>query len=143
MKNLFIYVFFFISLFALIYVIYSRFLKNDFIDNVEINRKPTQISVDRYNVDVGKVFQRELAIGEYWIKNVGLNELVISNVKVSCSCSSIIEINKIILPNDSSKIIIQYNKKINGYFFSDVLVHGNFSGSPKILSFEGFYLGED
>jgi len=143
MKNGIIYTFFFSSLVLLLFVVYLRFFRNEATNNIvpfELN--PTIISVNRNIVNVGKVHQRDLAKGEFFIKNIGQNELIISEIEVSCSCSSVATINEAIQPNDSTKIVVQYNKKINGYFFSDVLVHGNFSGSPKILSFEGFYLGE-
>lgn len=143
MKNNFIYVFFLASLFVFAYSVHFRFFQDQLDTSGKIRLKSTSISVDKNIIDVGKVNNRELARAEFFIKNTGTNDLIISEVNVSCTCSSAVSLNEPIAPNDSSKIVVQYNKKMNGYFFSDVLIHGNFSGSPKILSFEGFYLGEE
>lgn len=102
----------------LICVVYSRFFHNDIDHEITESRsKLTEISVNRNIIDVGKIDRKELAQGDFFIKNIGQKEFKISKVDVSCSCSSVAAIDETILPNDSIKIVIQYNENRNGYFF--------------------------
>lgn len=133
MKTIFVYSFLTISILTLIYSVYNRMNLNIMPEEL------TKISVSNNNIDIGKVNERSKAFAEFYIKNIGEIDLKLSNVEVSCSCSSTTLLESSILPNDSLLIKVQYNKNITGYFYSDVIVHGNFSGSPKFLSFEGFY----
>lgn len=133
MKTILTYTFLIISALIFIYSVFTRVKLNVFPEEL------TKISVSNNNINVGEVTQKSQASAEFYIKNIGDKELRLSNVEVSCSCSSTTLLDTSILPNDSLLIKVQYNKNIKGYFYSDVIVYGNFSGSPKFLSFEGFY----
>jgi hypothetical protein len=138
MKNFFVYALFVISLIFFIISLILRF--NIFLlDDMLKTSKLTEITVNNSYIDIGKVSNLKLAQGSFYIKNTGVENLILDKVEVSCSCSSSTFLNEKIAPDDSVKITVSYNKKTGGYFYSDVLVHGNFSGSPKIMSFEGFY----
>lgn len=140
MKNKLLYLFLFLSIILLVFSINTRYKLLNI--NLSSNKSySTNITVDKRKIDLGKVNDRSLASGEFIIRNVGENDLVINKVEVSCSCSSSTLIEKSISPNDTIKVKVQYNKKSKGYFYSDVIIHGNFSGSPEFLSFEGYYNG--
>lgn len=142
MKRILLYTFFGLSILVFSYAIYMRFMENgnfDPLDGVEM----TKIAIYDRHIDTGEVDEKKLAKGEFYVKNIGENDLIISNVEVSCTCSSIALLENTIPPKDSISIIVEYSKKIPAHFYSDVIVHGNFPGSPELLSFEGFYNGND
>jgi hypothetical protein len=138
MKNRLVYLFLICSILLLIASLSWRYISY-FSNEEKQSLKLTEIKVNKNNIDVGKVTDRKYASGKFYIKNVGDFDLILNDVKVSCACSSITFLQERILPDDSVAVTVQYNKNTGGYFYSDVLVYGNFSGSPKILSFEGFY----
>ncbi|HAH35223.1 MAG TPA: hypothetical protein DEQ87_11260 [Algoriphagus sp.] len=142
MKNFFVYSLLFISILLLSYAIYNRFFKEKTYDPLE-GVELTTVSISKRNINLGEVGKREDAVGEFIVKNTGSNDLVITNVEVSCTCSAAVLLDNKIAPNDSVFIKVRYAKKLPSYFYSDVLVHGNFPGSPQILSFEGIYNGND
>ncbi|MFC3414752.1 DUF1573 domain-containing protein [Algoriphagus hitonicola] len=142
MKKYYSYLFFALSVLLLSYAIYHRFFKDDIYDPLE-GVELTTVSISKRNINLGEVGKREEARGEFFVKNTGSNDLIITNVEVSCTCSSAALLDNKISPNDSISIKVNYNKKLPSYFYSDVLVHGNFPGSPEILSFEGIYNGND
>lgn len=141
MKSWLVYLFLIASILLLIISLLLRY-NSDFSIEKGYKLELTKIAVNKNNIDVGKVTDRKSASGKFYIKNVGNVDLVLNNVEVSCTCSSSTFLQERILPNDSVAVTVQYDKKTGGYFYSDVLVYGNFSGSPKILSFEGFYSGK-
>lgn len=103
----------------------------------------TKIAVFQRHINTGEVGERRSAKGEFYIRNTGENDLIITNVEVSCSCSSIVMLDRSVAPNDSISILVEYSKKLPGFYYSDVVVYGNFPGSPEILTFEGAYNGND
>jgi|GEM_PF-5045824 hypothetical protein len=100
----------------------------------------TEIYVRTPNINIGRVSDINLAFGEFYIKNIGNNSLFISNVKVSCTCSSVTLLDQEVQPGDSLLILVKYNMNTPSYFYSDVIVSGNFKNSPIFLSFEGNYV---
>lgn len=122
-----------------------------------VNRHSSQISpvgsiVDRYDKSVIttiKVSNSELNVGKITVDeahtartyavlhNTGNNNLYIDRVEVSCQCTSGDIPKRAVVPGDSIAIEIAYNKTMPGFFYSDVIIHGNFEDSPALLSFEG------
>lgn len=102
--------------------------------------KLTDIYVMKSHVDIGKITDRDTAFGEFYIKNIGEHGLYVSKVEVSCTCSSITMLNHEVAVGDSLLILAKLERNTPGYFYSDVIVHGNFKGSPRFLSFEGNYV---
>lgn len=102
------------------------------------NRDFTTVSVKEKFLNKGKIPLGSEIKGEFLIFNTGKSDLYIEKVNVSCTCTSTTQLNEPIQVGDSTIIIIEYEKLNPGYFFTDVLVQGNFLESPLILSFEGF-----
>lgn len=107
---------------------------------LEVSNTPalTNILINDKAHDIGKVPAADEASTEFVIHNTGSTDLYIDRVEVSCTCTSGDVTQDAISPGDSVKVKVTYNKTIEGYFFQDVLVYGNFESSPEILSFEGF-----
>lgn len=99
----------------------------------------TSIRVSEKRMKLGKVFKED-ATATFYIYNSGPNNLLIEDVEVSCSCSSSNLDDKSIAPGDSVQVRLFYNKTIPGYFYSDVIIRGNFEKSPHTLSFEGYLI---
>lgn len=108
---------------------------------VETERTATNILVRAKKIDVGKVNSRDAAKADFFVLNVGKDTLFVEKVDVSCSCSTLTASDIAVAPGDSAKITVAYTKTVSGYFYSDVLIYGNFPNSPAILGFEGYLLG--
>lgn len=103
----------------------------------------TNVDFNVKAINLGKINGKENAKGEFFIKNTGNEDLIIEKIEVSCSCSTVGITNQSITPGDSMSIKVLYNRNTIGYFYSDVIVFGNFSTSPEILSFEGNLINEN
>ena len=104
--------------------------------------KLTSIKINDKKLDIGKTPVADEAKTEFILHNIGTENLYIDRIEVSCHCTSGEVTKEAIAPGDSVSIMVQYNKKIVGYFFQDVLVYGNFETSPEILSFEGYLVDQ-
>jgi hypothetical protein len=116
---------------------FRRFNKEDANPIQKREVKQTTISVKNKKLDLGMVQRAADAKIDFFVYNTGGENLYLNSVEVSCSCSSVTQISDVVLPGDSILITVQYDKKIPGYFYSDVLIHGNFPSSPEILGFSG------
>lgn len=135
-------IFFVISLiFLFCSFLNSYIFRASFFTNTE--SVMTTVSIKEKYIKAGKIDLGSEIKTEFNIKNSGNNDLFINMVKVYCSCSSTTKINEAISPGDSVKVLVEYEKKIPGYFFTDVLTYGNFDGSPLILSFEGYLVSNN
>jgi hypothetical protein len=105
-------------------------------------RKITSVYVKEKKINVGKVNLREQAQANFYIRNIGQDTLIIDNVEVSCNCTALSTISAGVAPGDSVFITVAYTKEIAGYFYSDIIIEGNFHNSPAILSFEGYLLNQ-
>lgn len=106
------------------------------ISGKSLHNHLTFIRVSEKKIKLGKVFPED-AHATFYIYNKGVEELLIETIEVSCSCSSSNVDNRPVPPGDSLQIRLYYNKTVPGYFYSDVIIRGNFDKSPEILSFEG------
>jgi hypothetical protein len=105
-------------------------------------KKLTTIQINNKKVNLGKVLNNRETKTVFFLHNTGSENLHIENVEVSCSCSSSTASHTTIAPGDSIPITVTYNKKTLGYFYTDVIVRGNFEKSPEILSFEGYLVDQ-
>lgn len=128
---------------VLMFIFVVIILSGDLFDtrtNTSTNNKLlTEIKIKNSQLKTGeiKLSKSYLAKSEVVIYNVGSNELIINQIEVSCNCTSGNMPKRSIPPGDSVSIDISYTKKLPGYFYSDVIVHGNFLNSPALLTFEG------
>jgi hypothetical protein len=116
--------------------------KSNKLDEVDFSL--TDILIVERHIDLGKIKRQETtaASGKYYVVNVGKNDLEIADIEVSCQCTALETFQDLIRPGDTAEIHVEYSKNKLGYFYSDVLIHGNFNKSPEILSFEGFLISE-
>lgn len=132
-------IFFWVSIFLFVTSMIYRNVKTPFNHSfASQNKVLTNLYVKDKKINLGKLKMGDEAKSEFFIYNAGTENLIIDNIKVSCTCSTSSINDNIVLPGDSIPVTIQYNKKAKGYFFSDILIYGNFPSSPEILSFEGF-----
>lgn len=138
------YLFFIGSMGFLIFSLVSRygdklpFFGNDTPKSRSSTMGLTNIKIKDRALDVGKVPISSEASSEFVLYNLGPGNLFIDKVDVSCTCSTGGVELAAIFPGDSTFITVKTNKKSEGYFYTDVLVYGNFETSPEILSFEGY-----
>jgi len=98
----------------------------------------TSVSIKDKSLDIGKTPISSEASSEFVLYNLGPENLFIDRIEVSCTCTTGNVPVEAIFPGDSTIITVTTNKDSEGYFFTDVLVYGNFETSPEILSFEGY-----
>ena len=138
-----VYSFFVLSFSALITVLVIRSHGFEPMDNQKQANarytKLTTVEVKNAKLNVGKidVDEAHLAKANSVLYNTGEETLIIDRVEVSCHCSSGEIPKRPIQPGDSAVIQVLYTKTITGFFYSDVIIHGNFEDSPALLSFEG------
>lgn len=85
----------------------------------------------------------ELVKVDYEIKNAGTEPLVISNIEISCSCTTADFDHKPLLPGQSSTITVNFDTK-TVYDRQDrtVLVHSNDKSGPHKLRYKGVVLNK-
>ena len=66
------------------------------------------------------------------------NELIGSNAVSSCDCTVPKLLKKIIVPHDSSNLLIQFKPVNIGEFNKAVIIKSNIDSSFTILKFSGF-----
>ncbi|MCX7637477.1 MAG: DUF1573 domain-containing protein [Cyclobacteriaceae bacterium] len=139
-KRVSVVTFFILSVAVLIYSILSR--KRDFEKSQTkmMLKKNTQIHIKNRKFNLGKIKDFNQAKTQFYVHNVGLDTLFIENIEVSCDCTTLSGIGASVPPGDSLLISVAYTKKRFGYFYSDILIYGNFLNSPAMLSFEGYLL---
>jgi hypothetical protein len=129
---------FILSLAFLFYCVVEKlFVGNSFQKEVQ---SMTTVTVKDKFINKGKISidsNVNAVKADFVVINSGENDLYIDKVSVSCKCTSATQLNVPIHAGDTALIHVEYNKPRPGYFFTDVIVHGNFKGSPLILSFEG------
>ena len=138
-----IYLFLIVSIGVLIFSLVVRYGQSPSSQESETLQesnmlKLTSIKINDKSLDIGKIPISDEAKTEFVLHNIGMENLYIDRVEVSCQCTSGEVTKGAIAPGDSVPIMVSYNKKMEGYFFQDVLVYGNFDTSPEILSFEGY-----
>jgi hypothetical protein len=100
----------------------------------------TSIDIKDKSLDIGKIPISSEASSAFVLYNLGPENLFIDRIEISCICTSGNVPVEAIFPGDSTIITVKTNKDSEGYFFTDVLVYGNFETSPEILSFEGYLI---
>lgn len=103
----------------------------------------TKIFIKKKKINLGKVNSLDQAKETFYVRNVGRDTLYIENIEVSCNCTALSGVGEHVLPGDSIPITIAYTKNRPGFFYSDILIYGNFYNSPALLSFEGHLLIEN
>ncbi len=136
-RKIFIYLFLLVATGFLIVSLIFRFRQSS---PFQKKRPLTSIKIKNKAIDIGKIPVADEAKAAFIIYNTGTNDLYIYKVEVSCNCTSGALTKESVAPGDSVAVTVKYNKKIEGYFFQDVLIYGNFKTSPEILSFEGYLI---
>ncbi len=136
-RKILIYLFLIVSIGVLILSLVIRYGQGSSFQKSNILQL-TSIKIKDKAIDIGKIPVADEAKTVFILYNTGTNNLYLDKIEVSCQCTSGEVTKEAIAPGDSVSIMVQYNKKIEGYFFQDVLIYGNFETSPEILSFEGY-----
>jgi hypothetical protein len=97
----------------------------------------TNLVVKKRLIDLGRVHGSDDITVNFVLINAGNDNLRLERIEVSCHCTSGVLPMDPVAPGDSVVIPVTYTKKHEGFFYQDVLVHGNFITSPERLSFRG------
>lgn len=86
----------------------------------------------------GYVKRGELIKSEFEISNTGNEPLIIKDVEISCSCTSVEYTKQPLLPNQKTIITVSFDTKtVYGRQDRVVLLHSNASNSPAKLRYKG------
>ncbi len=70
----------------------------------------------------GQISEGEIAVCEFYFKNIGTSNLIISNIETSCGCTNVIWEKKPIAPGKESKISIEFDS------------HGRYGKQYKVVT---------
>lgn len=101
------------------------------------NKSTAKIIVKENVIDLQQVSKDEKVKVTFEIKNVGDEDLMISNVVPSCHCTVPKWKKKPVSKGDSFIIEVEYNDLNPGYFQEDILIYCNIDNSPILLTIEG------
>lgn len=98
----------------------------------------TEVEVSDQVIDLKTILKSHKAIVFFSIYNTGTQPLKLDRVSTSCHCTLVNFKSDIVLPADSTFIIVEYDKRNQGFFYQNIQVYGNFKGSPMDLGIKGF-----
>lgn len=91
---------------------------------IEISTGPT--------LEMGDVYSGQKAERITFVRNVGTDTLLITEVKAQCGCTATLMAEKKLAPRDSSKLSISFNTSgVNGHASKEVYVSSNDPATPK------------
>lgn len=97
----------------------------------------TQIQLDKEIHDYGDVKVGERIKAVFKIKNIGLNNLKISNITADCNCTVAEWNTNPVKPNDETLIVVYFDNLVSGYFQQKVVLESNAVNSPLLLLIRG------
>ncbi len=121
----------------------SRRLPGSLINNpASMGRTPEGdypiISIDTSQFDFGKINEGDVVNHSFNFKNTGTANLIITDVRASCGCTSPSWPKEIIKPGNSNTIIVKYNSDgRKGKFNKGVTVYCNAYPNTAILKIQG------
>ena len=98
---------------------------------------PTVVELSTDLAKMGKVQMGKLKDVFFTIYNIGGAELVIEDIEGDCFCTVPVWEDIEVAPGDSTRFSVRITKEEKGFFQQNVLVHGNFPDSPKIVRIQG------
>lgn len=105
--------------------------------------KVTEISFAETDFNFGEVKQGVPARHTFTFTNTGDKDLIIENVKPSCSCTAPSWTKEPVKPGETGEITAEFNAKSKGVFNKSVTVTSNGSDVPMILKIKGEVLAAD
>jgi hypothetical protein len=111
-----------------------------FLINVLASKqKYTKVLADFDIINLGEIEKnsKEMAVGSFYLKNCGKNNLNIYQLERDCICTDYSVSDPIVFPNDSVKVLVIYDKRNPGYFSHYIKVHCNSENSPYIFTIIG------
>lgn len=81
----------------------------------------SKIEMPEVNWDYGQIKEGAIVKHEFWIKNTGTAELIISAAIVSCECSTAVLSRERIAPGKTGKLKVTFNSKDKKGFSSNTI----------------------
>ncbi|GDX51356.1 hypothetical protein LBMAG27_04030 [Bacteroidota bacterium] len=96
------------------------------------------ISFDSTQFNFGKITEGDVVTHSFIFKNTGTANLVITDVRASCGCTSPSWPKEIIKPGESNSIIVKYNSEgREGKFNKGVTVYCNAYPNSALIKIQG------
>lgn len=97
------------------------------INNKNSNNAIPDIEFSERIIDLGNLSNDTNIQATFYVRNAGLEKLVIKGIDTECSCTSYELENNMVLPGDSTKLLIKYNTtgKAPGFQRSAIIVESN------------------
>ena len=112
------------------------FLSKKYHTSKELNL--TTVEVISEKINIGQVPPNGKATAIFQLKNTGKSSLKIEELITDCDCTAANVTETEILPGDTAKIFVSYNKNnIPGFFHRVIQVDANIEKSPIMLTFRG------
>ncbi|MEI8202001.1 MAG: DUF1573 domain-containing protein [Bacteroidota bacterium] len=96
-----------------------------------------EIKFEKTTHDYGTVFQDANGDCEFKFKNSGAEPLIISDVRVTCGCTTPYYAKEPIMPGKSSVIKVHYDTKRLGVFNKTITVLSNAKTDQVVLNIKG------
>ncbi|MDR1372396.1 MAG: DUF1573 domain-containing protein [Dysgonamonadaceae bacterium] len=97
----------------------------------------TTINLSDHHIDCGAVKSGETYEYVFSIKNTGQNDLLITRIQTTCSCTAHSVKSRRIMPDKETQIKLVYKASGVGNFTQKAFVSGNFPNSPLELVIQG------
>lgn len=112
----------------------SAAISTDAIEHSESEGVEPKFEFEETSWDFGEIVEGERVEHTFKFKNVGNDDLVISNVTSSCGCTSPNWPRKPIKPGESSKITVEFNSQNkSGVVTKDVNIFANTIPTKTVL----------
>jgi len=87
--------------------------------------------------DFGEVEAGTKAKHTFWFTNTGREDLTLTNVKPSCSCTASDYTKEAVAPGEKGFVKVEYDAKKPGVFKKTVVLTANTDPAKKVLSISG------
>ena len=113
-------------------------VKNPFSADKNLDIPMPKIYFDEEVFDFGEINQGELVTHDFWIKNIGNDDLIINSAKGTCGCTVPEWSKEPILPGEKSKIKVTFNSSgKKGVQSKKVTIVTNAIPNIKVLTIKG------